>query len=95
MQLPAKRLMKKTAAVVVILHLIFFVLGVAPEHAAAFLPHDTCDICALIHHPPDLQPGATESVLVHLQKDTLPFVAAQPSVQDPYFETAASRAPPS
>lgn len=95
MLLPAGRLTGKVCSTVCILYLLFFTLGIAPKHLATFSSHDTCEICALIHNPPDLQTGEDAPVRLCLNAGSIAQAAALPAIEDPIFGTDPSRAPPS
>lgn len=94
MRSTSRRWTDKIISALFIVHLLCFALGIVPEHLAALSPHDTCGICALIHHPPDLQPVDLASIRLYLREGALPNIALQPEIQDPDFAKDSSRAPP-
>jgi len=85
---------RRGAAALFIAAMLFFALGIVPEHAAAHTSHATCKICTLLHHPPMLQTGALLPIRPALRKEFLPPAASHPALLEPRMDPGLSRAPP-
>jgi len=85
---------RRIAAALLIVEMLFFALGVLPEHAAAHSSHETCKICALLHHPPILQTGALLLIKPTLRKEFLALVDTHLALLEPRINAGLTRAPP-
>ena len=85
----------QSVSALLIAEILLFSFITIPEHAAELSSHDTCEICAFIHHPPILQNGKPQAILLIFRGDLVPFMAALPEALEFRFESGPSRAPPS
>ena len=95
MSQPSKASMLKAAAALLLAEILVFAIGVMPKHVATFSNHDSCELCALIHHPPVLETGQIAVNGLNLQISLMPAHAAEPTITEPTFQPSPSRAPPS
>lgn len=85
---------RRVAAALLIAAMLFFALGVVPKHAAAHSSHETCKICALLHHPPILQTGALPPMRPTLRREFLALEETRLALLEPRIDSGLTRAPP-
>ncbi len=85
---------KRIATAFLIAEMLFFALGVVPKHAAAHSSHETCKICALLHHPPILQTGALPPMRPTLRREFLALEETRLVLLEPRIDSGLTRAPP-